>query len=302
MSPMHSSALEAPQKTTTHGSSATLPESSAQTGMSESSSIDSRPMESVSPERQAALVPLHYTPRAVEETLPESFARPASLGPSSTGTESTLPASPQHQSALMRLPEEILLNIFSMAIPRSLTELGTLGEGYPRTEIAYRDAEFFRYSRDTAISRRLHIVANEALFRTYTHDVRLYYSNYEDPSVRYNCDTSALQPRRAEVERLTLYITGNGSVALKMGVRDLPGLLGTYPRLRKVDIFIETFGYFANIADLEELLREQIEAWKRSMLAEKRVKLRVEFECHNHRVVWEGMGERRVVDLSGHVK
>jgi len=28
----------------------------------------------------------------------------------------------------------------------------------------------------------------------------------------------------------------------------------------------------------------------------------VQFECHDRRVIWEGTGERRVVDLTGHAK
>ncbi|KAK1821390.1 hypothetical protein LTR12_004114 [Friedmanniomyces endolithicus] len=306
MSPMHSSALEAPQKTTTHGSSDTLPESSAQTGMSESSSIKSRPMGSVSPERQAALVPLHYTPWAIEETLPESFARLASLGPSSTGTESTLPASPQHQSALMRLPEELLLEILSLAVPRSVTQLGNLSYNYTRSGTAYHNHEYFRYSLDTVVSRRFHTIAREAFFRTYIHDVQLMYGEvpHGDPQAdaQERCDITALRPHRTEVGRLRLHVLGIRLAALQIGVRDLLRRLATFPGLRELEMLVETLEHSSRVADNEALLWEEIEKWREEVAAKRRVKVRVQFECHDRRVIWEGTGERRIVDLTGHAK
>ncbi|KAK0310426.1 hypothetical protein LTR57_019068 [Friedmanniomyces endolithicus] len=302
---MYNTALEALQKTN-QISSHISPESAAQIGMSEASSIENRPMDPVSPERQAALVPLHMSARAIEDTLKGSIARLASLELLSGEDHSTLSASPQHQSALMRLPEELLLEILSLAIPRSVTQLGNLSYNYRRSGTAYHNHEYFRYTLDTVVSRRFHTIAREAFFRTYIHDVRLIYGEvpHDDPQAdaQKRCDITALRPHRAEIEHLRLQVLGFRLAALEIGVRDLPRRLAAFPGLRELELLVETLEHSSRVADDETLLWEEIEKWRGGMAAKRRVKLRVQFECHDRRVILEGTGERRVVDLTGHAK
>ncbi|KAK0878646.1 hypothetical protein LTR87_007507 [Friedmanniomyces endolithicus] len=281
---MYNTALEALQKTN-QVSSDISPESSAQIGMSEASSIENRPMEPTSPERQAALVPLHMSSWAVENTLQGSIARLASLE---------------------LLSEELLLEILSLAVPRSVTQLGNLSYNYTRSGTAYHNHEYFRYSLDTVVSRRFHTIAREAFFRTYIHDVQLIYGEvpHDDPQAdaQERCDITALRPHRAEIEHLRLQVLGFRLAALEIGVRDLPRRLAAFPGLRELELLVETLEHSSKVADDEALLWEEIEKWRGGMAAKRRVKLRVQFECHDRRVIWEGTGERRVVDLIGHAK
>ncbi|KAK3656555.1 hypothetical protein LTR56_002902 [Elasticomyces elasticus] len=143
------------------------------------------------------------------------------------------------RASLMRLPDELLVNIIRQAVPDELAHL----DGYV-TRGHEANAAYHRHYRNTIVPRHFHHLSSEVFFLDYIHDLQIMYSesSNEAPCIR-----------KLRLDILARYDTH------QYAVRDISGLLESFPGLREVEVSFGT--NVGNIGYLKDDFLASIEAW-----------------------------------------
>ncbi|KAK5686932.1 hypothetical protein LTS10_001067 [Elasticomyces elasticus] len=196
------------------------------------------------------------------------------------------------RASLMGLPDELLINIIRQAIPDQLAHLDRYETKSRRAKVAYHC-----HCRNTIVSRHFHHLASEVFFLDYTHDLQIMYSDSSNgaPCVCYCWDAGALKSvhrssLRCQIRKLRLDILAHDHT-YQYAVRDITGLLGSFPGLREVEVSFGT--NVGNIGYLKDDFLASIEAWgnakggRESQQKWDRKVVRLLWECKDEGVVFE---------------
>ncbi|KAK5743113.1 hypothetical protein LTR17_002873 [Elasticomyces elasticus] len=196
------------------------------------------------------------------------------------------------RTSLMGLPDELLVNIIGQTIPDQLAHLDRYETRDHRANTVYH-----RHCRDTIVSRHFHHLASEVFFLDYTHELQIMYSDKSKSAacVSYRWDEGALKAvhrpaLRCQIRKLRLDILARYDTH-QHAVRDISGLLESFPGLREVEVSFGT--NVGNIGHLKDDFLTSIEAWENakggrgSQQEWNRKVVRLLWECKDEGVVFE---------------
>ncbi|KAK5743118.1 hypothetical protein LTR17_002879 [Elasticomyces elasticus] len=244
---------------------------------------------------------LHPTDEAsTKSTVPEH----STAAPSATKSAPTL----------MTLPSELLLQIFTLVIPPSLSAKTSKSIGgyhptcNPLTQI------FRTYHTTTLVSHRFHNLSRTAFFDIYTHEFSLHYcpaSHCEFMAdcggVRERLEEASLSPRwcqRRDVRKLRFMVDASDQVDVESTLRYLPKGLERFVDVREVMLFVGSYEHSSRVLGLAERLWREACKWKAGVEAARsdcNLKMTLTFECHDQRVSWDEKGDKQVKLLTGHL-
>ncbi|KAK5746694.1 hypothetical protein LTR17_000711 [Elasticomyces elasticus] len=223
-------------------------------------------------------------PLALLQVMGKALAKGFRRSSTSTAVSSQIsaagaPAAPS-TSRLMALPDEILLDIFHMVVPKPLTHTHAIlrsGAGHYLPERPWLNSSHHWYDVDSLVSRRYYAFSRQALFHVYTHELLVEYSK---GSTDVRPGVMLLHRRRFDVKhthdirRLKLSILAPERADFVLAVEKLQEQLEEFPGLCQADIFVETRALRANVHDVEHTLWNVIGVWREAM--EKRPRIRMQ--------------------------
>ncbi|KAK5726604.1 hypothetical protein LTR15_002489 [Elasticomyces elasticus] len=201
------------------------------------------------------------------------------------------PSSTDH-TVLKSSKVQLLVNIIRQAVPDELAHL----DGY-ETRGHEANATYHRHYRNTIVSRHFHHLSSEVFFLDYIHDLQIMYSESSNdaPCVSYRWDEGALKAvhrpaLRCQIRKLRLDILARYDTH-QYAVRDISGLLESFPGLREVEVSFGT--NVGNIGYLKDDFLASIEAWGKakggrgSQQGWDRKVVRLLWECEDEGLVFE---------------
>ncbi|KAK4949307.1 hypothetical protein LTR10_011924 [Elasticomyces elasticus] len=258
------------------------------------------------------------TPDILQEDLhPTDEASRKSSPPPTVAEHSTAaPSATQPSSTLMTLPEELLLQIFSLVIPDSLTaKISKLNGRYHPTCANPLIPNFRAYHTTTLVSHHFHRLSRTAFFDIYTHECSLYYY----PALQCACiqgcgggreklEMASLSPRwcqKRDVRKLRFMVDASDQEDVESAVVDLPRRLAGFTTVREAEIFVGSYEHSSRVLALAERLWREVCKWKAGVDAARSgvgLKKTVTLECHDQRVSWDEKGSKQVKGLERHVR
>ncbi|KAK3656560.1 hypothetical protein LTR56_002908 [Elasticomyces elasticus] len=235
-------------------------------------------------------------------------------------TKSTVPERPKAPSStptLMTLPAELLLQILTLVIPSEITAPSNfIYRYYPSSDPNPFDSIFRAYHATTLVSHHYHNLSRSAFFDQYTHELGLSYSSSPPCACEEGCgggqreflEMASLSRRwcqRKDVRRMKVRVYAYWLENLEIAVGDLVKRLERFSAgVREVEMFVETVEHSSRVLGLAENLWVEVGKWKAGVEAarsEGGMKMRLAFECHDQRILWDEKGDKQVKVLRGHL-